>query len=312
MKKLLDTLSLRLAAASDPVRLRLLRVLEAHELSVGEIAAVVQLPQSTVSRHLKLLAENAWLSRRAEGTASFYRLVLDDQPRETRELWTVIRNQISDADSADDLRRAAAVLAERRTDSQAFFGRIGGDWDHLRTELFGARFTSTGLIALLDPDWTIADFGCGTGNVAELLAPCVKSVIALDASATMLDAARERLRHQANIRFVNADAAKSGLPSASVDAAVAMLLLHHVPDPQAVLVEMRRVLRPSGTCLIVDMMPHDRDEYRRIMGHRMQGISRDSMLELLSNAGFRRSVYRPLPHEPGSKGPELFVALGRL
>jgi ArsR family transcriptional regulator len=75
---------------------------------------------------------------------------------------------------------------------------------------------------------------------------------------------------------------------------------------------MRRVLRPSGTCLIVDMMPHDRDEYRRIMGHRMQGISRDSMLELLSTAGFRRSSYRPLPHEPGSKGPELFVALGRL
>ncbi|MFZ4576047.1 MAG: ArsR/SmtB family transcription factor [Phycisphaerales bacterium] len=311
MKRSLHILADRLGAASDPVRLRLLCLLESHELSVGEIASVVQLPQSTVSRHLKHLAETGWLQRRSEGPASYFQLVLDDQPREIRELWRVVRGQVGDLETSEDRRRAAAVVAERRTDSQTFFGRIGGDWDALRTELFGGRFTALGLLSLIDPAWTVADFGCGTGNVAEILAPVVSRVYAIDSSPTMLEAARARIASRANVSFVLADSARTGIPAQSVDAAVAVLLLHHVESPEATVTEMRRVLRENGVALILDMMPHDRDEYRRLMGHRMQGIGRDAVLELLTGAGLSRCEYRPLPHEPGSKGPELFVAVGR-
>ena len=64
----------RLTTLGDLARLRMLRLLDAHELSVGELARALQLPQSTVSRHLKLLHDGDWIVRRNEGTATFFRL----------------------------------------------------------------------------------------------------------------------------------------------------------------------------------------------------------------------------------------------
>ncbi|MFM8536043.1 MAG: ArsR family transcriptional regulator, partial [Acidimicrobiia bacterium] len=46
-----------MAALADPIRCRMLLPLERHELTVNEICSVLQLPQSTVSRHLKTLAD---------------------------------------------------------------------------------------------------------------------------------------------------------------------------------------------------------------------------------------------------------------
>lgn len=74
-----------LAALADPVRGRLLMALERHELAVGELAAVLQLPQSTVSRHLKTLVEAGWVASRADGPSRRYRFAAD-APRETRSL----------------------------------------------------------------------------------------------------------------------------------------------------------------------------------------------------------------------------------
>ncbi|MCH8066054.1 MAG: winged helix-turn-helix transcriptional regulator [Chloroflexi bacterium] len=140
----------RLAALSEMLRLRICRLLERQELSVGEIARVVQLPQSTVSRHLKVLSSAGWLDRRAEGTATMYRLVLDDLEPEARVLWLAVRDQLGgDVQVEDDSRRVEAVVAERRTDSVSFFGRIAGEWDDVRAELFGDEFTTRALLALL-------------------------------------------------------------------------------------------------------------------------------------------------------------------
>src|SRR5687767_1510070 len=114
-----------LGALSEVVRLRILRLLEVEELSVGEVAKVVQLPQSTVSRHLKVLADGGWLAKRNAGTATLYRLVLDDLSLAARTLWLAVRSQIGEApEIGEDARRLTGVLAERRLDSQAFFGRV--------------------------------------------------------------------------------------------------------------------------------------------------------------------------------------------
>ena len=69
----------RLSALADPIRSRLLLVLERHELTVTELRAVVQLPQSTVSRHLKVLVDAGWLVAREDGTSNRYRLDVRDR-----------------------------------------------------------------------------------------------------------------------------------------------------------------------------------------------------------------------------------------
>ena len=59
---------------SDVVRCRTLLLLERHELTVTELCAVLQLPQSTVSRHLKTLADGDWVTSRRDGTSRYYGL----------------------------------------------------------------------------------------------------------------------------------------------------------------------------------------------------------------------------------------------
>lgn len=311
-----STLASLLGSLSDPSRLRMARLLEKHELSVGEIAQVFQIAQSTASRQLKLLSDADWLSKRSEGPATLYQLICDELTPQARAVWGTLRAQLGDSnDVEEDDRRTVAVLDERKTDSNNFFGRVRGEWDHLRSELFGARFTSAALLSLIRPDWTVADIGCGTGNVAELLSPVVARVIAVDQSAPMLDAARQRLAGRGNVDFVQAALTELPVQSASVDAAVCMLVLHHIDDVAKAIIQLARVLRSSrggGILTVVDMVAHDRDEYRRTMGHRHQGFSKATMLAMLYEGGFREATYYDLPAEPQARGPGLFVATGRL
>ncbi len=306
-----------IAALSEMVRLRVLRLLESEELSVGEVARVVQLPQSTVSRHLKVLSDGGWLTKRSAGTATLYRLVLDDLSMPARSLWLAVRAQMgAEGEHEEDQRRLSAILAERRLDSQTYFGRVAGEWDAVRSRLFGASFTASGLLALIRPDWVVADLGCGTGNASELLAPHVERVIAVDQSEAMLDAARRRVGETPNVQLARGELSSLPLKDRSVDAAVCVLVLHHVPQPVAALKEIRRVLRSDragGVALVIDMVEHDREEYRQTMGHAHLGFSPATLRGMFREAGFAGEArIANLPSDPEGKGPGLCAATIRI
>src|ERR1044071_1728978 len=128
----------QLTILSDAIRVRMLAVLEGRELTVTELCDVVQLPQSTVSRHLKTLADGDWVTSRRDGTRRLYTLPLDDLDAPGRRLWQGGRGQLaSSATASHDDRRLKQVLARRRTQSEAFFSSAAGQWDRLREELFG-------------------------------------------------------------------------------------------------------------------------------------------------------------------------------
>jgi ArsR family transcriptional regulator len=305
----------RLSALNDAVRLRILRLLDREELSVGELARALQLPQSTVSRHLKLLHEGGWAVKRSEGTASLYRVAEPSLDQSARDLWKIAREQLTaspiSATFQQDDARLSGVLAERATDSRTFFGRVAGEWDHVRSELFGERFTAEALLGLIDPDWTVADIGCGTGNAAELLAPHVKKVIAIDREPAMLDSARKRLKGCDNIDFRQGDLSRLPLKNDEVDAAIMVLLLHHVADPAAAISEVARVLHRGGIALIVDMVAHDRASYRHTMGHVHLGFDEKQVRAWAKAADLKFQRYqRQRPHSDSS-GPDTFVATMR-
>ncbi len=298
-----------LATLSDLARLRILRLLDRQELSVGELGRALQLPQSTVSRHLKMLHDGGWLSRRVEGTASFYRLVRQDLPRGFEELWTMALRQLGSSPTTDeDDRRLAEVLTERMTDSRSYFGRVGGEWDHVRRELFGTEFTAEAMLSLLFGDWVIADLGCGTGNASELLAPLVKRVIAVDREPAMLEAARQRLAGLSSIEFRLGDLLQLPIDDGEVDVTAVVLVLHHLEAPLAAVQEMARVLCPGGTALIVDMTSHDRESYRYTMGHRHLGFSKEQVQAWAVSTGLTMGRYRLLRPDTTAKGPGLFAA----
>lgn len=300
-----------LGALSDATRCRMLLALERRELTVGELADVLQLPQSTVSRHLKVLADAGWVGSRRDGTSRFYTAQLETRP-DLETVWALARDQVAERPgAAQDQRRLKSVLARRASRSQTFFASAAGEWDRLREELFGADFFLRGLLALIDERWTVADLGSGTGVVAAALAPFVARVIAVDASEDMLRAARERLADAPNVDFRSGALESLPIESCTLDAATLMLVLHHVADPSAALAEARRALKPGGRLLIVDMLPHEREEYRQQMGHVWLGFSAEQMTRLLEGAGFEGIRVHALPAEAGARGPSLFAATGR-
>src|SRR2546422_5845715 len=111
----------RLSALADPTRNRILLLLDRFELSVGDLCVIPQLPQSTVSRHLKVLADDGWVAARGEGTSRFYAMVPSRLDDDARELWLVVRAQAaSGVNAAEDARRAERVLAKRRLKMRVF------------------------------------------------------------------------------------------------------------------------------------------------------------------------------------------------
>ena len=301
-----------MATLSDPLRCRLLLLLERHELTVSEMCAVLQLPQSTVSRHLKTLADASWILSRRDGTSRYYSLSLDELDPGARRLWPLIREQVASTAGADrDEARLASVLERRRSKSAEFFSSASGQWDHLRADLFGSAFHLHALLGLLDPAWRVADLGCGTGQLTALVAPHVRQVIGIDGSADMLHEARRRFDRQSNVDLRLGTLEALPIDDGQVDVVLMALVLHHLPDPGRALKEAGRVLHRGGRVLIIDMLPHDRAEYQQQMGHVWLGFSEEQTTKLLTAAGFSDIRVRPLPLDPDAKGPALFVAVAR-
>lgn len=287
----------------------MLLLLDRHELTVGDLAAALQLPQSTTSRHLKILSDEGWLVSRAEGTSRRYRVAASGLDSSARRLWHVVRAQVEDSpQAAQDAHRLDGVLAARRSRQAAYFETAAAGWDLTRAEMIGQRTDLLALLALIDPATIIGDLGCGTGHVSEALAPCAARVVAVDESAAMLKAARARLSGAAAIDFRVGSLEQLPIADGELDAAVMMLVAHYLAQPGLAIAEAGRALRDGGRFVLVDMLPHGRTELTVQMAHRWQGFEREQIHHWFAAAGFSDVRYQPLPADPAAKGPALFVA----
>jgi ArsR family transcriptional regulator len=292
---------------AEPTRLRLLRALEKRELSVLELCEALALPQSSVSRHLKSLAEAGFVDVRRQGTQSLYAWADETAPA-ARKLWALARAETEGwAIAHQDAKRLEAVLG-RRDDARRFFAGAAGAWDELRARVYGRTFGTEALLALLPPSWTVADLGCGTGALTAALAPRVRRVIGVDRSAAMLQAARKRTAGLRNVELHEADLGELPLDAGSADAALLVLVLAYVADPAPVLAEARRILRRDGRLVVLDAARHDDLELRRRMGQVEPGFEPEDLAARLRGAGFPEARARALPPEPGASGPGLVVA----
>jgi len=299
----------RLSVLADPVRCRLLTILERDELTVSELCSILQLPQSTASRHLKTLVEDGWVQGRKDGTSRRYIAQPLAEGSSAAALWSVVHGEIAQSVAVhNDLQRLQRVLAERRTKSQEFFSSAAAEWTEVRKNLFGEHFDRIALLGLLDRSWTVADLGTGSGQMSAHLAPFVGRVIAVDESDAMLQTARKRLLAHENVEVRQGRLESLPIADGELDAATLVLVLHYLPDPQAAIAEAARALCPGGRLLLVDMLPHERAEYRQSMGHLWLGFSSAQLEAWFSAAGFEKPIVSPLPIDATAKGPTLFAA----
>jgi ubiquinone/menaquinone biosynthesis C-methylase UbiE len=147
------------------------------------------------------------------------------------------------------------------------------------------------------PRMNLLDLGCGPGIVTAALAPDLKEVVAYDLTPEMLDQARQRCAKAAlkNVRFEVGRAEQLPFEKESFDAVVTRLTIHHFLDPQRVLNEVVRVLRPKGKLVVADVVSSENEEEAAL--HNALEILRDpthtrmvsprELTELLPASGLR-------------------------
>jgi ArsR family transcriptional regulator len=302
----------RLGTLADSTRSRMLLLLEGTEVTVGELCMVMQLPQSTVSRHLKILSDEGWVESRDSGASRFYTLRPSRLDPFAKRLWHIVREQVSSSAAAQqDMLRRSSVLSVRRVKMQNFFTGAVAGWDQMRADLIGARTDLLALLDLFDESWVVGDLGCGTGHLSEALAPVVRQVIAVDESGAMLTAARKRLAALANVDVRSGSVEALPIDDGALDVALLFMVTHFVLEPQKVLAEVRRALKPEGRVVVLDLTSHEREDYSLQMGHVWQGFTEEQARSWVTDAGLSVARYRVLPADPKAKGPALFSLVAK-
>lgn len=277
---------LRLLA--DGTRLRILALLQREELTVGELARALGLAQSRVSNHLRQLREAGLLAERHAGKHTHLRLAPTGGDL-TGRVWAAVEDGLTDLpEHAADIARLAGVLAERERGAD-FFDRVAGDYDKIAVRFAtGQARQRTTAQALAPRGLVVADLGCGTGYMTQPLVGLVERVICIDRSEAMLSQARERLSGSGGpaLDFRSGDMDALPLADGEVDALVAGMVLHHLADLDRACVEMRRVLRPGGRAVVLELFPHTQDWMHAALGDRCLGLAPTDVTAALSRAGF--------------------------
>ena len=304
-----------LRSLGDSSRRLVARILAEEPLTVGEIAEVLGLPQSTVSRHLKTLRSTGLLIDRREGSRVFIGLsepVVNGNGDLAGVLNTWLRGQSLPTAVGTRLRR---VVTSRNAGEDAF-ERLAHQWDELRSEHFGGIFHLEAIASLLPTEWRVLDIGTGTGYLLPFLARQFREVIAADSSAAMLELARQRAEREGldNVRFESGRLEDLPVADAAVDCALAVLVLRYSTDLARSAAELGRVVRPGGRLLVVDIMPHTMDDFERRIGDSSGGLDPDQVAREVGRAGFHVSQQRVLrlpsgesPAAPTRPAPDLFL-----
>jgi ArsR family transcriptional regulator len=296
------------AALADPTRLRILMLLRAMELSVGELAQVLGQSQPRVSRHVKILIDAGLAERRKEGSWVF--LSLGPRPRTEPLFQLVDRWADLDGDNpwvAADAARLAAVRADRAAAATRYFASHAREWDALRslhvaeTEVEAACRRALGEA----PIGRLVDIGTGTGRMIELFAPRADQALGIDRSPEMLRLARAKLAEAGldAVELRQGDMYALPLASNSADTVIIHQVLHYAQNPAAAVAEAGRLLGPGGRLLIVDFAPHDREDLRSTDAHVRLGFPDEAILRHFEEAGLAGTVVEHL------EGGELTVTI---
>jgi DNA-binding transcriptional ArsR family regulator len=304
-----------LRSLGDSGRRQVARILAEEPLTVGEVAQVLGLPQSTVSRHLKTLRATGLLNDRREGSRVFIGLT-EPNGNGVGDLPGVLNSWLRKQSLPTTVRTRLRRVVENRNVGEDAFERLAHQWDELRFEHFGGLFHLEAIASLLPPQWRVLDIGTGTGYLLPFLAGQFREVIAADSSAAMLELARQRAEREGldNVRFESGRLEDLPVEDASVDCALAVLVLRHSTDLERSIAELGRVVVPGGRLLVVDIKPHSMEDFQRRIGDSSGGLDPDHVREELGRAGFQvqqqRSVRPPSddnPAAPTRPAPDLFL-----
>jgi len=293
-------------ALSDETRIRLLNLLLNYELNVNEIVAVMGMGQSRISRHLKILSDSGLLASRRDGLWVFYSAAEEGDGKAFLD--AVSHLILKDESLNDDLKSLERMIEEREDEKNRFFNSIASDWDSVKHEILGSIDMVSEIIPYIRKTDTIADLGCGTGELLYSLSKSAEKVIGVDKSPRMLDEARRRFSATGgDVDLRIGEIEHLPMRDREADLAVINMVLHHLPAPQNGISEACRVLKEGDRLIIVDLEKHTNEEMRKNYGHRWLGFSGVEMKGWLRDSGFSLEDQNQFDVKQGLK-VNLFIA----
>ena len=282
-------------ALADETRLRLLRILLHHELSVNELVSILKMGQSRISRHLRVLSDAGLTTFRRDGLWVFYQANQDADVQKFLKTLAPYLDKIPEA--PEDTVETNRILEEKNAKTQHFYKTEAENWDNLYKKILGSYDLPKTVCEAIPENCGLAvDLGCGTGAVLLRMLSRARNVVGVDGSQAMLDICHRRFEElpEAATRISLRIGSLEHLPlrDQEADFASINLVLHHLEVPSQALAEARRILTSRGRRFIAAVL-HHRDESMRVTyGDRWLGFEEGKLAIMLHNAGFTRTHIR--------------------
>jgi DNA-binding transcriptional ArsR family regulator len=261
------SLTLCYKALSDDSRLRILKALSRSSFSVQELTQILNITQSTVSHHLKVLTQAGMVESQKNGTWVYYRLCEQNNSNPEQNTAALLIDQfitlsksnpvgalngLSSTLESDD-KIIEKLLEEKREELKKFFDSAAPRWKTIREQVVGHDSYFNEVLKYIRRDETLLELGCGAGAFLDALLPRPGATIAVDYSESMLEAAKKNLGRKADSADLRLGYLEH-LPVAnsSVNVTVSYMVMPFIRDPKIVLTDVYRALKNDGRIILVE------------------------------------------------------------
>ncbi|GAA6166923.1 metalloregulator ArsR/SmtB family transcription factor [Sessilibacter corallicola] len=298
----LNDLSALLKAASDPLRLQVLRLLAQDSYGVSELCRIFSVRQSGMSHHLKILSQAGLVTTRREGNSIFYRRTLPNAFTH-ESLRNEIYTQVDQLEISQSVVEQLEVIRNERVSSSQEFFSLNNEKFRSQQDLIASfpvyKEQISELMKTADlPSADIAvEIGPGEGEFLPVLADAFSQVYAIDNNNNMLESARVFADNSKarNIEFILDDASSNELALGEdlADLIVANMVCHHVPSPANLFAVLAKTLKNRGSLIITDLCLHNQNWTREACGDLWLGFDPNDLSQWAQNAGLSdgQSIY---------------------
>ena len=143
-------------------------------------------------------------------------------------------------------------------------------------------------ISRVTPEERVLDVASGPGFIAMALSGACQEVVGIDVTENFLNFARAEStsRGLSNVTFEYGDVESMPFEDHAFDCAVCRSAFHHFPNPERVLAEMKRVVKPGGRLLIMDMIASE-DPEKAAYHHHIEMLCDPTHARALSPSAFQ-------------------------
>jgi len=283
-------------ALSDETRIRIVNVLSNGAFHVNEIVQILNMGQSRVSRHLKILLDAGILESQREGSLVYYRHANIQKASFTQELTSLLlKHSNGFSYKVQDDQKVKEILNSRREKSKIFFDKLATSITEIQEQVLNPEIYKPYLLSLLPKKINLlVDLGCGAGVLINDYLHRARKVIGIDASSQMLEVARKNFANNKKIDLIQANVENLPFIKNQVDVVVASMVLHHISNPALVFLEASKILKTNGLLCIVDLLKHEQEFMREKYADLWLGFEPQILQNWLLQAGFKIEDYHEI------------------